>query len=653
MGRHRSTARTRRATAGLLLAALAALASCSRAGEGDARNLLLISIDTCRPDRLGCYGAAGDTTPNLDALARGGVLFEAAGTTTPITLPSHASILTGLWPAQHGAHDNHEHVAAGVETLAERLRAAGWRTAAFVSAFVLDARFGLDQGFERYDDELGGPGDEARWWLVNERGGADTTRAALDWLEQRPAGRFFLFLHYYDAHAPYAPAEPFASRFAGDPYAGEIAGVDAQIGRVLERLEALGLADETAVVVTSDHGESLGEHGERSHAYFAYESTIHVPLIVRAPGARAGARVGEPVSVVDLAPTLLALAGLEPTPGQVGRDLSPLLSGEGTLGERALYCESLYPTKFDCAGLRGLRRGRWKYLWTAEPELYDLGDDPAEARDVHADRPELASALHADLMRLLERSGAPARDGAAPADAEGLARVQALGYAGGLVDTSLELAPDALDPKAFLDDYNRFLDVYLMLGEERLDEAAATCADLLRRRPGLLEVREVLARVQARQGAHADAVETCQAFLAAARARRGDELPAGRHALDPAIGRVLVELGDAQRALGRRPAAVQSYQRAAQSLPDSPAPWSALGDLLAQDLSRWKEAVDAYTAALEREPDSAVVHNNLANCHAALGQLAEAERHYRAALALSPDDEAARVGLERTLQRRR
>ena len=335
----------------------------------------------------------------------------------------------------------------------------------------------------------------------------------------------------------------------------------------------------------------------------------------------------------------------------MGRDLSPLVFDATAGEERSLYFESLYATKFDCAGLRGLRRGRWKYLWSVEPELYDLQADPGELHSLYGERADVASALHAELEQLLERHAPPEPGGGEPGDAEGLARVQALGYAGGLVDTSLELDPDALDPKAFLPDYLRYLDVYGLIDAKRLDEAAAICDALLATHTDLLAVRELLGRVRAQQGRHEEAVGIFEDYVQRANRRRGEAVPIGEHALDPAIGLVLIELGNSQRALERWAAAVQSYELAAEALPDSPDPWVSIGNLMGQDLRRYRKAIEAYERGLELHPDYVAAHNNLANCYLAQGDPERAAEHYRAALAVDPDQRAAREGLRRALER--
>ncbi len=376
-----------RLTLRVVAAAALALAAGGCARDGAARpgaNVLLVTLDTVRADRVGCYGGAV-ATPALDRLAREGVRFAQASSPAPLTLPAHASLLSGLLPPAHGLRNNGAGAfPADRPTLATALAARGYRTAAFLGAFVLDRRFGLDRGFATYDDEIERGPDTAPS-LEAERRGDQVVDRALAWLE-RPGENdqpFFLWVHLYDAHAPYAPPAPFRERHAGRPYDGEVAFADAQVGRLLAALDRLGLAGDTVVAVAADHGEALGEHGELTHGFFLYEPTLHVPLLLRAPGNfRGGTVVETPVGLADLGPTLsglveggLAVAAPE---GLAGRDLSAaLLAGEEPPAAD-LYAETHYPEVFGWSRLAALRRREVKYVDAPRPELYDLRRDPGE-----------------------------------------------------------------------------------------------------------------------------------------------------------------------------------------------------------------------------------------------------------------------------------
>jgi arylsulfatase A-like enzyme len=280
---------------------------CSFGPEG-IRNVLLISIDTCRADYLGCYGYQDKTTPNIDAIARQSIVFENVISPVPLTLPAHASLLTGTIPPYHGVHDNFDYwLDDSHVTLAEILKGHGFATGAVVSAFVLDSKFGTGQGFDSYYHDFG---EEPGGGRADERKGQEVSNLAVQWLEKHKSDRFFLFVHYYDPHAPYLPPEPFASEFSDNLYAGEIAYTDYCIEQVIKKLKEFGLFDSTLVVITSDHGEMLGEHGEDGHGYFIYQSAIKVPLIVKLPGKHTSRVVGQLAGLIDIVPTICSLLGV-------------------------------------------------------------------------------------------------------------------------------------------------------------------------------------------------------------------------------------------------------------------------------------------------------------------------------------------------------
>jgi arylsulfatase A-like enzyme len=453
----------------VLVAALALLsAACGRPGTppGPPPNLLFLTLDTTRADHVCLSDAGRDTTPRLRALAQAGVRFDLAYAAASSTLPSHASLFTGLPPIAHGAVKNGLRLSDDVTTLAEVLRDHGWHTGAVVSSFVLDRRFGLAQGFSQYDDDL--PPDEATsarggWMGFDLQGGgferrADfTTDRAIRWLDEHAARPFFLFVHYYDAHNPYVPPPPFDTRFArraGDPrsladelthrdeidaYDGEIAFVDAQLGRLLDHLAARGLADDTLVLVTADHGEGLGEHGAMHHAVNVYEEAIRVPLVMRWPGRLpAGAVVDQPVAAVDVMPTLLELLGLgAPAQPLAGGSLAgALLRGKRLPPDRPVFVhrrpyEPAFVDGTRVAGqLFAVRVGRWKWIegtGDGTRELYDLDADPRETLNLASRKPERAAefAQRVDSFRNEYQRTASAGT-VSPAD---LDRLRALGYA--------------------------------------------------------------------------------------------------------------------------------------------------------------------------------------------------------------------------------
>ena len=380
-----------RRTLGVLLVLLLALPASAADTEAKQPSLLLITMDTTRPDHLQPYGSNVET-PALAALASEGVVFEQAYSVAPITLPAHTAINTGLYPPQSGVRNNGTHyVPAEVTTLAERLRARGWRTAAFVSASVLERRYGLDQGFELYDDDLSS-GRERHPRVVPDRPAEATVAAASAWLDAlKPDEPFFLWVHFYDPHAAYSPPPPYRDRYRGRLYDGEIAYMDAELGRLLAH-PRLAARSDLAVMALADHGESLGEHGEQTHGILAYDSTLHIPWIAKLPGASGGTRVGEMVSQIDLLPTVLDAFHLGADSALPGRSLLPLL---GTIprsaAARGVYEETYLPFyTYRWAKLRVWRHDRWKLIDAPEPELYDLRRDPRELSNLFEGDPGVA-----------------------------------------------------------------------------------------------------------------------------------------------------------------------------------------------------------------------------------------------------------------------
>ncbi len=420
---------------GRLTAVLIGLVLMAAAGCGSIKpvtRVVLVTLDTTRADRIGCYGHADAKTPNLDALAAEGVLFENAVSQVPTTLPSHSTMFTGQFPQDHGVRYNVFYsLAESADTLAESLKGAGFATAGFPASQVVSASHGLNQGFDVYVDPPergeGGPG----------HGGARTAGEgvdlALDWLGQNDGGKQFLWLHFYDPHWPYTPPFPYSSEFRERRYDGEIAYTDAQLGRLLEALKNDPRWDRTLVVVAGDHGEGLYDHDERWHTMLVYETTQHVPLIVRAPAATVG-RIHETVTLADLMPTVLDLAGVNAPGPMRGRSWRPALEGE-SLTPRDAYFESLAGSLiYGWAELHGIRYGRWKLIDSGQPELFDLDNDPGEKENLADVEPQRVADLRAELEALKKplQGESAARDSAeVEIDPETLAMFESLGYTSG------------------------------------------------------------------------------------------------------------------------------------------------------------------------------------------------------------------------------
>ena len=401
--------------------------------------ILLVTIDTLRADRVGAYGAVSAHTPTLDRLAREGVRFDRAFAVAPITLTSHASLLTGRYPPGHGSRHNGIRMTEGVPTLATVLRAAGFETAAFVSAFPLDRRFGLAAGFDVYDDRMPRAADGR---ISNERTARATVDQAVQWIDRRPrAEPFFLWVHLFEPHAPYVPEDSADAPTASvvDRYDGEVTVADRELGRLLDRL---GSERPIVVVVAGDHGEAFGEHGEIGHSVFVYDTTLRVPLLIRAPGFGPFI-VAAPVTLADVAPTLLKLAGL-PGLDADGADLSGAMRGERLAG-RELYAESFAPlVDFGWSPLRVLRTGPWKFIEAPRAELYQVTDDPGETRDLVQEQTVVAAGLHERLSRYGSPAWNPDSTSPAAGDPEAGARLRALGYASG---SRAAASADRADPK--------------------------------------------------------------------------------------------------------------------------------------------------------------------------------------------------------------
>jgi arylsulfatase A-like enzyme len=444
----------------IVTAGVAALVgSCAADPRTVPTGVVIITLDTTRADRLSPYGLMDVSLPALERLAREGVLFHQASTVAPLTLPAHSSLFTGLFPHRHGVRDNADRpLAADRVTLAEILREQDFETAAFVGSVVLDPERGLGQGFEEYGGvrqtisnggaTTGAPGlaPEAR-----ERRADAVVADATRWLARLGRGdgrrdgergpRFFLWTHLNDPHRPYDPPEPFRSQHF-DPYVGEIAFADSQIGRLLDALDLHRLLDDTIVIVAGDHGESLGEHGERDHGIFVYESVLRVPLIVRAPGFTPR-RIAAPVRVVDVVPTILEILDIPASPMD-GVSLVDVMSGRRTDPELEGFAESMYPLRFGWSPLRALRDGRFKLIDAPRPELYDLERDPFEERNLFDERRALADAMRRRVRAAAGRSqysfrGADDWTGVPAALRKDLA---ALGY---LTPAPMPVSPDRTD----------------------------------------------------------------------------------------------------------------------------------------------------------------------------------------------------------------
>jgi len=582
-----------RRTTPVVALALTALAwGCAGGGDSNPPNLLLVTLDTTRADRIGCYGHAAAATPHLDRLALEGARFEKAIAVSPVTLPSHASLLTGQYPPRHGVRLNGDfRLPPDGETLAEHLERQGYATAAVVGAYVLSSDFGIAQGFAVYDEprEEGSTppeGRAVRYHPIVERPAAEVSDAALALLAGQLEEPFFLWIHYFDPHGEYAPPEPFADRFAESPYDGEIAYVDAELGRVFDALRSNGRLDRTLVAVTADHGESLGEHGENTHGLFVYEATVRVPLLLRFPGlVMAGIRSDRLVSGVDLAPTLLDLLDLPPMAEVEGVSFAAAARGETLPPREPVYSEAELPLRaYGWAPLHALRSGTHKYVEAPRRELYDLTTDPAESRNLAGERALEADSWSQRLATLEAGWPAGPPDAAQVIDAEARARLSALGYAP--ASARPPERTDRPDPKRLVQLHNLLLD-----------------AQKLMARGAMVEARELLGK----------ALE-----------------------VDPLNPAALELQGTSLCGTGRCNRGLELLQAAAQGASRSYQTMRNLANAL-HLAGRHAEAADAYRTAIELRPLSAEDRYALGNVLFAMGELDGALGSY---------DEAARLGLD-------
>jgi arylsulfatase A-like enzyme/tetratricopeptide (TPR) repeat protein len=602
-------------------------------GQLRGANILLVTIDTLRRDRLGAYGSTAGLTPTLDRLAGSGLIYTHAYSHVPLTLPAHTSILTGRAPRSHGVHNNGTYrLDDGVPTLATVLKAAGYRTGAFVGAFVLDARFGLNRGFDEYDDRY--PHDAGgATFRFTERRAAEVVGPAGDWILSGGAkaaaggGPWFAWVHLFDPHAPYeAPPEYRAGRV---PYDAEVAYADAMLGRFLDRLRAARALDHTVILVTADHGESLGEHGETTHGLFAYNSTLAVPLLVGGPSIPAG-RVDAPVAHADILPTLVDLAGVAAPSGLDGRSLVT-----GPPVNRAIEFEALDASLTrDWAPLSGLVSGNWKYIELPVRELYNVDADPREESNLAARDAPRCDALARALGRIetapagAVASTPPAGNRAPALDADAAARLRALGYTGGSSMPRKAKYTSADDPKMLTALNERFNAALEAFNAGRAKEALAGFTAILRERPDFLTARTSAATVLLGAGRAADAVKLLR------------EAPPGQSGAP----QLLAKLGAALREAGDLRGAAAAFERARAGGDENPDLFNDLGVVYAR-LGRTADARAMFGELLRRDPGAAGTWYNLGLLELAASRRDRAADAFKHAVKADPAHGEAWQGL--------
>jgi arylsulfatase A-like enzyme/Tfp pilus assembly protein PilF len=540
---------------------------------------------------MGPYGYSRDTTPNIDALAAEGTLFNHAISPVGTTLPSHCTIMTGITPLHHRVHANVGYqLDESQTTLAELLRDDGFETAAFIGAYVLDSVFGLAQGFDTYDDNLDASHEQA---YLNERSAAQTTDLANAWLTKHRRDKFFLFIHYYDPHDPYVshkarrfPSLPMISFRHADFYDSEIAYTDQHVGMVIEHLKRLGLYDSTLLIVTGDHGESFGEHSEPGHGFFIYHSTVHVPLIIKAPGQSSERTINNVVGLIDIVQTVCSLTGVEAPDNVQGMDLSNYLRGIPPPEEdRYLFSESMQPTTVGAAPLTSLTTNRWKYIHSVRPELYDLLKDPRETENLVDKAPREAQPIKDELLEILAQYDEEGLvTGAKPMSDQTLARLRSLGYVGGVETESVSIHDDQKEAKDLVGAWVERNKIADLIAEKKFDEAKKRSLELLEQYPGLREssVHEFLASQARKEGDYDSAMSHLDRLLA----------------FDYNPYKVHISYGEVLSIVGRYKEAIEHLEASIALEPDAPYAYMSLATTFAA-AERFPEAVRTTEKALE------------------------------------------------------
>ena len=482
-------------------------ASCGReravtGGGTGAGPVIVISIDTLRADHLPLYGATGVETPHLDALAKDSIVFDNAYSHVPLTLPSHVTMLTGLLPADAGVRNNlgYRFDSAAHPTIPTLLKGKGYATGASVSAYVLRGATGLASAFDQYDDRMDRASDDAAMGEV-QRSGKATVASAVRWIQSQGEQPFFFMLHLFEPHAPYAPPEPFRSRYAANPYDGEIAASDADVGQFVDALKSSGVYDRATIILLSDHGEGLGDHGEAQHGIFLYREAIHVPLIVKLPGNdMSGKRVGAPVQLTDILPTVAEIAGFDVPPAAKGRSLVAIAK-DGAPADRRIFSETMYPRiHLGWSDLASLVDATHHYIDAPRPELYDLAKDPRESQNVLADNRRVYASMRTE-MQAHDRTLAPP----AKVDPEEAAKLAALGYLGS--SSNVAAGAKLPDPKDGIRDLERTAQASALIEQGKDAEGVDILREVLARNASNADAWTILAKTLDAMGRPEEALE--------------------------------------------------------------------------------------------------------------------------------------------------
>jgi len=591
-------------------------------------NILIITIDTLRADHLGIYGYEKIETPHINRLGKEGILFSHAFCPVPLTLPSHCSLFTGTLPLFHGVRDNGYPLPSNLMTLAEIFRDHGYHTAAFVGAFPLDSRFGLDRGFEVYNDFYGSK-NILRDLSFVERKAEAVNESALEWIVQNKDDPFFVWLHYFDPHSPYDPPAPFKTRYAGKEYDGEIAYTDKIIGELLTALKGQNLIQKTLVVLTSDHGEGLGEHKEKTHGIFIYDSTLRVPLVFYNPQIFPQHRIiTDPASLIDVMPTVLDLMGFSHPPNIQGKSLKSALFGQDFSHHEYFYIESVAAMlDRNWAPLQGIRTENWKYILAPIPELYDMKNDPQELKNTIEKYPETAKKLKDKLNEIIEdhSSSYSTQIFHADMDKETREKLGSLGY------VRLNAQPQAKelpDPKAMIEVDNLFNEAIIASEKGELERASQLYQNLLSNQPDFIIGYEYASYNLYKMG----------------------KLDGAIGLLEKAVHQNLVtksllaRLGLYYQESGRIKESIDILERVIQKNKDYAEAFNYLGVSYYQ-AGQIPKAIESFQKALSLDKDYAMAMNNLGNCYLALENYDRAEQNYKQAISADPKLDSPHNGL--------
>jgi arylsulfatase A-like enzyme/Tfp pilus assembly protein PilF len=634
------------------------------------RNVILITIDTLRADHLGCYGYGRAQTPNIDDWANQGALFRNATTTTPLTLPAHSSIMTGAYPIAHGVRDN---VGFYLDdkwvTLAETLKSNGFQTGGFISAFVLDRRWGIAQGFQEYFDHF----ELSKYKAVSldavQRRGDETLDHALKWIDKVKDQRFFSWIHFYDPHTPYDPPDPFRKPWANQMYGlydGEIAYTDHLIGELKAYLKAHNLDSTTAIVLMADHGESLGEHDETGHGFFIYDATTHIPMIVVVPG-RKHLDIRDQVRSIDVYPTICSLMQVQPPKAVEGKSLLPLIRGESLPAPLTAYSESYYPRfHYGWNELKSLRTVEYKFIDAPRKELYRVSQDTDESDNLYEKETKRADPFNNELVQLAKATTQV--QGPKPVDDDAREKLQALGYIGTFSAPVVGESGTLADPKDKIGLYNLLKVAQWKSAEEKTDDALADITQVLQQDPGILEAHLVLGNILMKKSEFAKARDAFQSALkfndsftgavfglafAYEREQNWEAARAGfEHLLkiDPRDVKAYFHLGEIASAEDQQDKALPYFQKAVEMDPDHAAFRNRLGGCLIE-LKRYDDALKSINKSLELNDQIPSAHFNRALVYEAQDQWNLAMQDYRKEVELFPESYPARFNLSRVLRR--